>query len=176
MTTLDSQATGRLPWGAADPYPFYEACRRVGEVVWNDTAAAWLIVGYHPARQILTGPGWTSNPLANPNTPAALRATNPDILRRNILFTDGADHLRLRGSVRDFFTRNFIAGLRDGIHEIAADTVDSIPAGVEFDFMTDIALPLPIAVAAAWMGLGIDAARLLRRGIFGNHPNAHRLN
>ena len=83
-------------------------------------------------------------------------------MRRNILFTDGADHLRLRGAVRDVFTRSFIAGLREGIDTIAADTIDSIPAGVEFDFMTDIALPLPIAVAAAWMGLDIDAARLLR--------------
>jgi hypothetical protein len=30
--------------------------------------------------------------------------------------------------------------------------IDHIPAGVEFDFMTDVALPLPIAVAAAWLG------------------------
>ncbi|ETA92380.1 cytochrome P450 [Mycobacterium avium 10-5581] len=131
-------------------------------MVWNDTAATWLILGYHPARQILAGPGWTSNPLANPNTPAALRATDPDTLRRNMLFTDGADHSQLRGAVRDFFTRNFIAGLRDGIATIAADTIDSIPTGIEFDFMADIALPLPIAVAAAWMGLDIAAARLLR--------------
>lgn len=162
MTTPDIQPATRLPWDAANPYPFYEACRREGDVVWNDTAAAWLILGYHPARQILAGSGWTSNPLANPNTPVALRATDPDILRRNILFTDGADHSRLRGSVRDFFTRNVIAGLHDGIATIAADTIASIPAGVEFDFMSDIALPLPLAVAAAWMGLDVDAARLLR--------------
>jgi cytochrome P450 len=162
MTTPDIRSSVRLPWDAADPYPFYEACRQHGDVVWNDTAAAWLILGYHPARQILAGPGWTSNPLANPNAPATLRARDPDILRRNILFTDGAAHLRLRGAVRDVFTRNFIAGLRDGIATIAADTIDSIPAGVAFDFMNDIALPLPIAVAAAWMGLDISAARLLR--------------
>ncbi|MEE3751894.1 cytochrome P450 [Mycobacterium intracellulare] len=162
MTTPDVESGVRLPWDPADPYPFYEECRRQREVVWNDTAAAWLILGYHPARQILAGPGWTSNPLANPNTPAVLRATDPDILRRNMLFTDGANHSRLRGAVRDFFTRNVIAGLRDGIATIAADTIDSIPTGIEFDFMADIALPLPIAVAAAWMGLDIGAARLLR--------------
>lgn len=162
MTTPDVRAGVRLPWDPADPYPFYEACRRDGDVVWNDTAAAWLILGYYPARQILAGPGWTSNPLANPNTPAALRATDPDMLRRNILFTDGADHQRLRGAVRDFFTRNVIAGLRDGIATIAAHTIDSIRTGAEFDFMADIALPLPIAVAAAWMGLDIGSAQLLR--------------
>lgn len=162
MTTPDIQAMPRLPWDAANPYPYYEARRRQGDVVWDHAAAAWLVLGYHPARQILAGPGWTSDPLANPNTPATLRVTDPDTLRRNILFTDGADHSRLRGSVRDFFTRNFIAGLRDGIATIAKDTIDSIPAEVEFDFMADVALPLPIAVAAAWMNLDIEAARLLR--------------
>jgi cytochrome P450 len=162
MTTPDIRSSVRLPWDAADPYPFYEACRQHGDVVWNDTAAAWLILGYHPARQILAGPGWTTNPLANPNAPAALSARDPDILRRNILFTDGAAHLRLRGAVRDVFTRSFIAHLRDGVDAIAADTTNHIPAAVEFNFMADIALPLPIAVAAAWLGLDVDSARLLR--------------
>lgn len=162
MTIPDLRSSVHLPWDAADPFPFYEECRREGDVVWNDTAAAWLILGYHPARRILAGPGWTSNPLANPNTPAPMRATDPDIVRRNILFSDGMDHLRLRGAVRDVFTRNSIAGLRDGVATIAAHTIDSIPTGDEFDFMTHVAQPLPIAVAAAWMGLDIDAARLLR--------------
>jgi cytochrome P450 len=162
MTTPDIQATVRLPWDAADPFPFYEASRREGDVVWNDTAAAWLILGYHPARQILTGSGWTSNPQANPTASATVRAADPEMLRRNILFTDGADHLRLRGAVRDVFTRSFVAELRDGIDVIATDTINQVSAGVEFDFMTDIALPLPIAVAAAWLGLDVDSARLLR--------------
>lgn len=163
MTTPDIRSAARLlPWDAADPYSFYEACRRRGEVVWDDTAAAWLILGYHPARQILAGPGWTSNPLANPNTPATMRAMDPDIWRRNILFTDGPDHQRLRGAVRDVFARPFIANLSGGIATIATETINSIPAGVAFDFMSEVALPLPIAVAAAWLGLDIDSARLLR--------------
>ena len=160
MTSRDV-TTGRLPWDAADPYPFYEDRRREGSVVWDDGAGAWLILGYHAARRILGEPGWTSDPLANPNAPRAVRAMGPDLLRRNILTTDGADHHRLRGAVRDVFTRTFITGLTDGIEAIASETVDHIPTGVEFDFMTEIALPLPIAVAASWMGLDVDTARLL---------------
>lgn len=161
MTTRDATAA-RLPWDAADPYPYYEQRRRDGDVVWDDTAGAWLILGYHPAQQILGGPGWTSSPLANPGVAGALRAMDPDVLRRNMLTTDGMDHQRLRGSVRDVFTRSFVAGLEEGIEAIAAGTIDPIPADMEFDFMADIALPLPIAVAAAWMGLDVDSARLLR--------------
>ncbi|BBY66801.1 cytochrome P450 [Mycolicibacterium helvum] len=161
MTTRDI-TTGRLPWDPADPYPFYEQRRREGNVVWDDHAGAWLILGYHSAQQILGEPGWTSNPLANPNAPRAVRAIGSDILRRNILTTDGGDHHRLRGAVRDVFTRTFINGLAEGIEAIAAEAIDHIPAGVEFDFMSDVALPLPIAVAAAWLGLDVDSARLLR--------------
>ncbi|MBO0680022.1 cytochrome P450 [Mycolicibacterium sp. S2-37] len=160
MTTPDVTA-GRLPWDGADPYPFYEMHRREGNVVWNDEAGAWLVLGYHAARQVLGGAGWTSNPLANPNAPRAVRVMGPELLRRNILTTDGTDHHRLRGAVRDVFTRSFITGLTDGVEAIASKTIDHAPAGVGFDFMADIALPLPIAVAAAWMGLDVDTARVL---------------
>ena len=43
MTTTDVAST-RLPWDAADPYPFYEARARQGDVVWDDTAQAWLVL------------------------------------------------------------------------------------------------------------------------------------
>lgn len=161
MTTRE--VTGaRLPWDAADPYPYYERRRHEGDVVWDETIGSWLVLGYQPARQILGGAGWTSNPLANPNAPAATRATDPDILRRNMLLTDGQDHKRLRHSVRDVFTRVFISELGEGIETLAAETIDMLPARVDFDFMADVALPLPIAVAAAWLGLDVEAARLLR--------------
>ncbi|WP_445169054.1 cytochrome P450 [Mycolicibacterium sp. Dal123E01] len=152
----------RLPWEAADPYPYYERRREEGSVVWDETATAWLVLGYHPAQQILGSSSWTSDPLANPNAPAAFRMAGADIMRRNMLTTDGHDHLRLRNAVRDVFTRSFIAGLAVGIEDLAAATIDSVAAGVEFDFMAEIALPLPIAVAAAWLNLDVDTARLLR--------------
>jgi cytochrome P450 len=160
--TIPDIDTPRLPWDAADPYPYYEHRRRDGNVVWDDTAAAWLVLGHRPAQQILGGTGWTSSPLANPAAPPVVRALGEDFLRRNLLTTDGVNHQRLRGAVRDVFTRSFIAGLEEGIEAIAAGTIDDAPAGVEFDFMAEIALPLPIAVAATWLGLDVDAARLLR--------------
>ncbi|BCP39259.1 putative cytochrome P450 [Mycobacterium intracellulare M.i.198] len=162
MTTPDVQATSRLPWDAADPYPYYERLRHQGGVVWDDSAKAWLVLGYHPARQILGGRGWTSDPLANPNAPLGTWAADPDMLRRNMLFADGVSHDRLRGAVRDVFTRSFITGLRDGVDAIAAQTIDLLPTREDFDFMAQIALPLPIAIAAAWLGLDVDSTRLLR--------------
>lgn len=160
--TMTAPDTARLPWDAAVPYPFYERRRREGDVVWEDATRSWLILGYHAAQQVLGSAGWTSDVAANPTAAPLLRVTDPELLRRNMLSADGVNHQRLRGAVRDVFTRSFISGLQEGVDAIVAATVDTIPTGVAFDFMADIALPLPIAVAAAWLGLDVDSARLLR--------------
>jgi cytochrome P450 len=161
MTTPDATAA-RLPWDAANPYPYYERQRRRGDVVWDDTAGAWLVLGYHAAKQVLGGDGWTSVPQVSSTAPAVLRAASPDLFQHNMLTADEANHHRLRSAVRDVFTRSFVTGLTDGIEAIAAETIDGIPVGIEFDFMADIALPLPIAIAAAWLDLSVESARLLR--------------
>jgi cytochrome P450 len=162
MSTPRTTAVPRLPWDAADPYPFYAQRRRDGEIVWDDTTGAWLVLGYHAARQVLGEPGWTSDPRINPNTRAAIDPLGADMVDRSMLFTDGANHCRLRDAVRDVFTPSFVAGLTVGVEDIA-DAVIGYPAtGVPFDFMADIAMPLPLAVAAEWLGLAPHNAELLR--------------
>jgi cytochrome P450 len=158
--TAPSTAAPRLPWDAADPYPLYERRRRDGDVVWDESANAWLVLGYQVARQVLGGSGWTSDPLANPNI-AATGFFDPEMVNRSMLFADGDNHVRLRGSVRDVFTPSFIAGLRPGVEAIAEAVIDHPPPAKVFDFMAEVALPLPIAVIGEWLGLNPDSSNLL---------------
>jgi cytochrome P450 len=151
----------RLPWDAGNPYPFYEARRRDGDVVWDDTAQAWLVLGYRAAREVLGGSQWTSDPYANPLARAAMDPISQEISRRSMLVTDGATHERLRGSVRDVFTRSFVAGLTEGVESITSAVIDQMPGDVQFDFMSRIALPIPIGVIAEWLGLPVQTADLL---------------
>lgn len=160
--TTPSTAAPHLPWDADNPYPFYERCRRDGDVVWDETAQAWLVLGYHVARQVLGGSGWTSDPMANPNTRAAMDSIGPELVNRSMLFADGDNHARLRGAVRDVFTPSFIYGLTAGIEAITAAVVDHLPTATVFDFMADIAQPLPLTVAAEWLGLDAESSMLLR--------------
>jgi cytochrome P450 len=162
MSTPKTTAAPRLPWDPADPYPFYERRRRDGEVVWDDTAQAWLVLGYHAARQVLGEPGWTSDPRVDPTTRTAIDSMGLEMVDRSMLLTDGPNHRRLRDSVRDVFTPSFIAGLTDGVETIAEAVIDHPTAGTPFDFMAEIALPLPLTVAAEWLGLDPDNAELLR--------------
>jgi cytochrome P450 len=143
----------RLPWDAADPYPYYEARRRDGNVVWDDTAQAWLVVGYEAAREVLGGSAWTSDPAANPTVRAAMDPLGLELFGRSMLVTDGAIHQRLRGSVRDVFTRTFVTGLTAGVDAIASAVIDEPTTNTEFDFMSRVALPLPIGVIAEWLDL-----------------------
>jgi cytochrome P450 len=161
MTSADVTSI-RLPWDAADPYPFYEARRAEGEVVWDDTAQAWLALSYEAAREILGGSGWTSDPLANPLAQAVIDPLSADFFAGSMLFADGARHTRLRTAVRDVFTRSFATNLSAGVEAITAALIDEPEVGVPFDFMADIALPLPIAVIGGWLNLEPGTARLLR--------------
>lgn len=163
MTTAGS-ARVSLPWDAADPYPFYARRRHEGTVVWDDCAHAWLVLSYPAAQRILADSiGWSSNPLANPIAVATLGVLGDEALfARSMVNADGATHQRLRGSVRDVFTRTFIAGLQSGVESICAALAGELPTSEPFDFMADFALAFPIAVASAWLGLSPDTAELLR--------------
>jgi cytochrome P450 len=154
--------TPRLPWNAADPYPFFETWRRDGDIVWDDAAGTWLVLGYHAARDVLTGVHWTSDPRATMAAAGAPMLFNSAFVEASMLFTDGPAHARLRGAVRDVFARTFINRLTDGVESICRDTVSTISADQTFDAMSQIALPLPIAVIGAWLGLDTDQCAALR--------------
>ncbi|MDF0529062.1 cytochrome P450 [Tsukamurella sp. 8F] len=158
----DSGSGSRLPWAAADPYSFYATRRTEGPVVWDERAGAWLVLGYAEARQVLAGPGWTSDPLAAPGVRDAADPLAVEFTGRTMLFADGATHRRLRGSLRDVFAPGFIAGLTDGIDAVLDDLLDSLPAGAEVDFAADVALPLPLAVIGAWLDLDDGATAALQ--------------
>jgi cytochrome P450 len=160
--TATKHTGARLPWDAADPYPFYAWRRREGEVVWDEIAQSWLVLGYDAARQVLGGSGWTSDPLANPIARASMDAVSQGTTGASMLFADDSEHQRLRGSVRDVFTRSFVTGLTAGVDAIATAVVDRPPFDMPFEFMSDIALPIPIAVIGEWLNLDPTSADLLR--------------
>jgi cytochrome P450 len=48
------------------------------------------------------------------------------------------------------------------VQDIAEGVIGFPATGIPFDFMADVALPLPLAVAAEWLGLDADSAEILR--------------
>jgi cytochrome P450 len=161
MTNTEAAAP-RLPWSPADPHAFYERRRLEGDVVWDDTAQAWLVLGYEAARKVLGDNGWTSDPLANPATRHSIDPISAEFIGRSTLFSDGTAHQKLRGSVRDVFTPAFISGMTGGVESIAAAVIQRPTTSEPVDFMSEIALPLPIAVVGEWLNLDTGSATALR--------------
>jgi cytochrome P450 len=156
-----SATAPRLPWDAADPYPFYEQRRHDGDVVWDETAQAWLVLGYHAAQNVLSEPGWTIDLLAGPNAPTGKDSIGPELFGRSMVVSDGAAHVRLRGAVREVFTATFVSGLAEGVDAIAEAVIDHPPTGTVFDFVSEIALPTPLAVMGEWLGLDAPSSKLV---------------
>lgn len=114
----------RLPGDAVDPFPFYEQRRRYGDVFWDESAQAWLILGYHQAKRVLGGSGWTVTPPTE--TSAAVQdSIDAEFFEHSMLITDGPAHQRLCRAAQDVFTPSFIAKLSPGVDAIAGATIDS---------------------------------------------------
>ncbi|WP_419219410.1 cytochrome P450 [Gordonia sp. CPCC 205333] len=122
-----------------------------------------MISGYHEARTVLTGRGWSSDPLASQANRDAARdvGLTEFPLAKTMLLLDGSEHTRVRNSVRDVFTPGYIAQLRPAVESVAADIIESVPTGTPFDFMSQVAQPFPITVIAEWLGLDLPSAATL---------------
>ena len=71
----------------------------------------------------------------------------------NMLKADPPVHTRLRRLASDAFQPRRIAQMRPDIERIADDLIDRLIDKPQFDFITDVALPLPIHVISQMLGV-----------------------
>ncbi len=156
----------------ADPYPTYAALREAGPMHWSDEffGGAWVLTRHADVDAVLrddarfsaqrTG-GWVmgSDDTASPDALNS-RAELQDFQRlfaRAMLFIDAPDHQRLRGVMNAGFRADQLERLRPGIERWIDQRFDAIDAtrqaGTGFDFMAQIARPMPAQVIATLMGI-----------------------
>lgn len=70
-----------------------------------------------------------------------------------MLFTDPPHHTRVRRLLHGFFSPESLVALRPRIDAILQDLLDALPVGVEFDFMSSLAHPLPALVIGEILGV-----------------------
>jgi cytochrome P450 len=146
-----------------DPYPTYAALREAGPICWSDEffGGAWLLTRHADVEAVLredthysaqrTG-GWVMD------TGEGARAELRDFQRlfaRAMLFVDGADHVRLRSVMNAGFRGDALERLRPFIESWIDARLEALDAraGASFDFMAEIARPLPAQVIAELMGI-----------------------
>ena len=84
------------------------------------------------------------------------------LIRSGILDMEPPDHTRVRALVSKAFTPRMVEGMRDRIQRMMDGLVDGVEGGGEFDLISTLAEPLPVAVIAELLGVPNEDRGLLR--------------
>ncbi|XVQ15490.1 cytochrome P450 [Spirillospora sp. CA-255316] len=139
-----------------DPYEDYRRLRELapalltgdGTVVltrFEDCDAAFRHRALGKSAQVFApGPG---------EAPAARAGSLVDLLLRSMLFANPPDHTRLRRLVGTAFTGRHVEALRDAVRARTGALLEALAAEPGGDFMTAVALPLPVSVISDLLGI-----------------------
>jgi cytochrome P450 len=70
----------------------------------------------------------------------------------NMIIADGAEHLRLRQPLAEYFTPTYVAGWEPRIREVVDQLLEPLAQGREFDLISDFTR-IPIVIVAEMMGV-----------------------
>ncbi|WP_430379834.1 cytochrome P450 [Streptomyces sp. B1-3] len=137
-----------------DLSPLYSALRKeqpLSRIQLPYGEPAWLATRHADARFVLSDPRFSRNEALRRDEPR-MRSfpTPPDAL----MIMDPPEHSRLRRLASKAFTVKRVEDWRPRAERIAADLADGMLAkGAPSDLVTDFALPLPISVISALLGV-----------------------
>jgi cytochrome P450 len=144
-----------------DPYPTFAAMRRDDPIYQqpglDGKTPIWFVTRYADVEAMLRDPRFVRDPeRALPPEKLPRRTPLDDLLTRNMLGVDGADHRRLRDLVSQGFTPKRVADLRPRIEAIAGMLLAPLVARGEADLIDAFAFPLPTIVILEMLGVPAD--------------------
>ncbi|MBX9388960.1 cytochrome P450 [Streptomonospora halotolerans] len=166
----------RLDPRAADVHGQARLLRGIGPLVQvrlPGDVVVWAVTRHAELQEILTSRDFSRS---GHNWRALRDGEVPDdwpmmsnVLLRNMLTADGADHRRMRSLVSRAFTPRRVAGLRPRVEAIVADLLAGLDAtGGRADLREAFAFPLPMRVLAELFGIAEEdrprLVDLVRRG------------
>jgi cytochrome P450 len=157
------------PRFVADPYPVYAELRERAPVWYHAPTDHWLISRYADVDALLRDRRFgrtylhaaTHAEMGRPGEPPS-QAPFWELIRNGILDMEPPDHLRVRSLVSKAFTPRMVEGLRVRIQATMDGLVDAVEGAGEFDLISTLAEPLPVAVIAELLGVPDGDRHFLR--------------
>ena len=156
----------------ADPYPVYSALREQSPIFFDPDWNVTFFTTHEDISRLLVHKslGRTLEHVLEPDQASALReaqvwAKLPNYARyiaRNLLETEGEDHLRLRRLLVKGFTSAQIEQQREGIQSLVDESIDRVKAARSMDFLEDLVAPVTVSVIGRLLGLPDGDHHLLR--------------
>ena len=136
----------------ADPYPFYERCRALGDIVYWDDYALPVAVSHAAVSGVLRDRACGRvPPQGHSPWPAHLEAFG-QIETHSLLEMEPPRHTQLRRLVNQAFVPSRVRGMRPRIAAIAEDLASGFPEE-PLDLLSSFATPLPVAVITELLGV-----------------------
>ncbi|MDH6605135.1 cytochrome P450 [Streptomyces sp. SAI-208] len=141
-----------------DPYPALAALRARCPVQALPTESGgrpgYLVTGYAEARAALGDPRLSKDTAAFFAGKESRRRLHPAVAH-TMLACDPPRHTRLRKLVTKAFTAGAVLRLRPFIAQVTGELLDRWPAGERFDFVSALAVPLPVIVICELLGVPV---------------------
>ncbi|HXN61674.1 MAG TPA: cytochrome P450 [Acidimicrobiales bacterium] len=146
------------PEGQANPYPYYTLMREEARVS-RTSFGPYVVNGYDEGQSVLRDPR-LGRGMGQEGASAGIFGENGtrrgeffEVSQHNMLLADPPDHTRLRRLVSRSFTPRQMERLRPAVHALVAGLLDVMAAKGDVEFMSDLALPLPMAVIGELVGV-----------------------
>jgi cytochrome P450 len=148
------------PEGRADPYAYYAQMRQ-GPPITRTALGPLLVHGYDDCMTVLRDPrlgrglrgqgggGLIAYAGGDESLPLAFL----ELSKHNMLLADPPEHTRLRHLVSRSFTPRRIEELRGSMQQLVDHLLDELAVAGDIEFMTQFALPLPMAVIGELVGV-----------------------
>ncbi|MCK0172561.1 cytochrome P450 [Mycolicibacterium sp. F2034L] len=147
------------------PVDEFAQLRRTAPVWWNEQAESifddggyWVITRHEDIKAISrNGDLWSTNAKgAVMRLPEGVTSEQLDLTKALLINHDAPEHTRLRKIVSRLFTPRSVAALEEKLAVAARDIVAAAKEKGSGDFVTDIAMPLPLLAIADLIGVPED--------------------
>ncbi len=129
---------------AGDPFPVYAWLRNNAPVYWDEKNKLWIVSTYAEVAYVSK----------NPKLFCSRFGVTPDTdLQISIVTMDDPRHTKLRSIISRGFTPRMVATLEPRIRDIVRECIDSLADKGACDFVTELAVPVPLLVIAEMIGI-----------------------
>jgi len=142
--------------GLQDPYSRYDALR-AGSPRWRSSSGAIVLTGYDDCMEALRHPK-LGRAEEDMEVPSSFGRAERDGNRNTstMLFLNPPDHTRIRSLVSRAFTPRRVEELRPQFRALLDPILDRLAAQGGGDVMAELAVPFPVAVISALLGVPQD--------------------
>ncbi len=151
-------ATMLTPEGRQDPYPNYRALAD-GIGHYTSVIGSDVFTGYDDCQALMRNPAWGRDEPDMERPESSMRANrqrDAEVETDSMLFLNPPKHTRLRGLVSRAFTPRRVEGLRERIEALLAPRLDELAEAGTADLIEVLAVPFPVAVISALLGVPPD--------------------